>query len=186
LIQQPHDNEQHKSDGLNICEKVTSQRIRRAIEGYTYQKPKRGGGEEKVRVEGLGGEFAYARLGPPLFGEYRDFGAEMPGYDQLARYVFYTETSRNADEKKFNRTTGLIGSTEAAGGTSYYLRYTPDRKEEGQEVSIATLKELLKSDKNKSWVIYCEKIWVHPDDLRQFQQEHHKSVRLMQVPFNLK
>jgi hypothetical protein len=121
-----------------------------------------------------------------LFGEYRDFGAEMPAYEQLARYVFYTETSGNADEKKFNRKTGFIGSTDAAGGTSYYLRYTPDRQQEGQEVSIATLKELLKSDKNKSWVIYCEKIWVHPDDLRQFQAENHKTVRLMLVPFNLK
>ena len=49
-----------------------------------------------------------------------------------------------------------------------------------------TLKALLKKDKNRCWVIYCEKIWLHGDQLRQFEKAHGKKVRPMLVPFNLK
>ncbi len=156
-------------------------RVKKVIQGYEHGKR-----SKRKKVKGLGGSFTYARLGVQLFGEYRDFGKEMPGYDQLAQYIFYTETSQQLNEKKLNRKTGFIGSTEVAGGTSYYLRYSPDKKAEGQEVSLATLKELAKLDKNKCWVIYCEKIWIHPDDLQEFQREHKKTVRPMLVPFELK
>jgi len=33
-------------------------------------------------------------------------------------------------------------------------------------MSLTTLKQLLKKDKRRHWVIYCEKIWLHPEDLR--------------------
>ena len=36
-------------------------------------------------------------------------------------------------------------------------------------------------DKNPRKVIYCEKVWVHREDLSQFG-----NVRPMLVPFNLK
>lgn len=33
---------------------------------------------------------------------------------------------------------------------------------------------------------YCEKIWVHRDDLSRFEQETRRTVWPMIVPFNLK
>jgi hypothetical protein len=53
-------------------------------------------------------------------------------------------------------------------------------------VTNKQLKELLKRDKRKNWVIYCEKIWVHQDDLAVFQRENNKRIRLMQVHFQMK
>lgn len=41
-------------------------------------------------------------------------------------------------------------------------------------------------EKAKKLVIYCEKIWIHPDELRKFEQENGRDIRPMLVPFNLK
>lgn len=134
---------------------------------------------------GLGGAFTYADLGPPLFGEYKNFGEKLPSFEDIAKYVFYTETSRQADLKQFDKESGFIGSTPAAGGTSYYLLYTPNNKEDRQ-LSTLTLKPIAKREKSKNLVIYCEKIWIHPDELRKFEKENNLSIRPMLVPFELK
>jgi len=42
------------------------------------------------------------------------------------------------------------------------------------------------ADKSRQLVVYCEKIWIHRDDLARFKQETNRKVRPMQVPFNLK
>jgi adenine-specific DNA-methyltransferase len=185
LVQQRYDTKEQEREKLNICREVTRERIVRAITGYQYKKPKRGGGTEKVVVESLGGSFSYVPVGTPLFGEYRDLGDKLPKFEEIAKYMFYTETSRECDLKKINTETGFIGSTEAAGGTSYYLFYTPNKKED-RELSTETLKALLKKDKNRTWVIYCEKVWLHADTLRKFEKDNGKRVRPMLVPFNLK
>ena len=48
------------------------------------------------------------------------------------------------------------------------------------------LKGLDKMEKNRNLVVYCEKLWVHRDDLAKFEQETKRTVRPMIVPFNLK
>jgi hypothetical protein len=43
-----------------------------------------------------------------------------------------------------------------------------------------------KMEKNRNVMAYCEKIWVHRDDLAKFEQKTKRTVRPMIVPFNLK
>jgi hypothetical protein len=186
LVQMPHDTKEHEKEQINICQTVTAERLRRVISGYSYKRRLAKGKTKKQKVEGLGGSFTYVHVGEPLFGEYKDLGEKMPAWEDLARYVFYTETSRECDPKQFNLKTGFIGSTAAGGGTSYYLLYTPNKNEEGREMSLVTLKNLAKIDTNKSWVIYCEKIWLHLDQMHKFESDHNKKIRPMVVPFNLK
>jgi adenine-specific DNA-methyltransferase len=181
LIQQPFDTKGDEQQSHNITKMITSERVRRIAVGY----PRKSEGHAGERAAGLGGSFTYARVGDPLFGEYRDLGDRLPRFVELAKYIFYTETSRECDLRKVDEKSGFIGATEAAGGTSYYLLYTPNRKED-RELSTETLKALLKADRNRSWVIYCEKIWLHPEQLRAFEKENDKSIRPMLVPFNLK
>jgi len=95
---------------------------------------------------------------------------------------FYTETSRDFDRKMMNEKTGKIGEHH---GTSYYLLYTPDGQED-RRLDMEWLKGLDKTEKNRNLVVYCEKIWVHRDDLARFEQETKRTVRPMIVPFNLK
>jgi len=178
LVQQPYDTKENEKEKLNICQKMTAERVRRVIEGYTYKTPK----EKKEKVDGLGGSFTYTRVGRPLFGEYRDWGKQLPGYEDLAKYIFYTETSKDFDRKVMNEKTGKIGEHH---GTSYYLLYTPDGQQD-RRLDMEWLKGLDKMEKNRNLVIYCEKIWVHRDDLTKFEQETKRTVRPMIVPFNLK
>jgi hypothetical protein len=138
-----------------------------------------------VSVPGLGGAFSYLTVGEPLLTEYRNFHAKLPSYRELAKYIFYTETSREIVFGRVDEEAGFIGSTEPSGGTSYYLFYTPNEQAD-REMSLKTLAAILERDPNRNWVIYCEKIWVHPEDLVDFQQEHGKRVRPMLVPFNLR
>ena len=81
-----------------------------------------------------------------------------------------------------NEKTGKIGEHN---GTSYYLLYTPDGKED-RALDIMWLKSLDKTEKNRNLVIYCEKIWVHRDDLAKYEMDTRQTVRPMLVPFNLK
>src|SRR5262249_442057 len=127
--------------------------------------------------------FSYAQLSEkPLFGEYRDWGEKTPDYDELAKYIFYTETSDDFDKSDFDKKSGKIGERA---GASYYPLYTPNGKEDGAP-DVEWLKTTGKRDKNKKLVVYCEKLWIHRDELANFEKESGKSVRPMLVPFKLK
>ena len=171
LVQQPFDTKENENDKFNICAKITRERVLRVSKGYSYKT--QAGKTEKV--EGLGGEFAYVRVGEKLMGEYRNLGDKLPDYEQVARYVYFTETSQNFDTSKMNKATGKIGEWQ---GTSFYLLYSPDKKE-ARALDVEFLEKL--KDKNLRKVIYCEKVWVHREDLSKFGD-----VRPMLVPFNLK
>jgi hypothetical protein len=181
LVQQPFDTKEDESVGRNIASTITAERVRRVALGYSRLDQAASG----ERIAGLGGSFTYGRVGEPLFSEYRDFGKNLPDWEILARYIFYTETSRDADAKKFNAKTGYIGATEAAGGTSYYLLYSPDN-DVNTHVSLRTLPDILKKDKNKTLVIYAERVWLHGDELAKFEAEHGRKIRPMVVPFGLR
>jgi len=43
-----------------------------------------------------------------------------------------------------------------------------------------------KTETNRKIVVYCEKKWIHPDDLAKYEIETNRTVRPMIVPFNLK
>jgi hypothetical protein len=174
----PFDTKENEKEGFNICQKITAERVRRVIKGYAY---KTNGGKQQ-KVEGLGGTSSYVRLSEPLFNEYRDFGERLPSYEEIAKYVYYTETSREFDPKVVNRETGKIGEHN---GVSYYLLYTPN-KEDDQSFSVKWLEGLGVQEKNHHIVVYCEKVWVHRDDLLHYEREHGREIRPMLVPFNLR
>ena len=84
LVQIPYDTKDNEKDKFNVCQKITSERVRRVMYGYTYITQK----GKKEKVEGLGGSFTYARVGNPLFGEYGELGKKLPAYEELAKYIF--------------------------------------------------------------------------------------------------
>jgi adenine-specific DNA-methyltransferase len=185
LVQQPFDSKDDEKEKRNVCRTLTAERVRRVITGYDYVKRGPKGKRTKAHEPELRGSFSYARLGPALFNEYRHLGDKLPAFKEIAKYVFYTETSRECDLTKIDEATGFIGSTDTAGGTSYYLFYSPNGRED-RELSLESLAQLLKKDKRRTWVIYCERIWLHADQLRKFERQHNRNVRPMLVPFNLK
>jgi len=188
LVQQKYDTKDNETADYNICERLTAERVRRVMSGYTYTKRGAKGRTRKGEVSGLGGSFTYARVAEPLFGEYKDFGETLPAYEDIAKYVFYTETSREfpgATKRRnpaWDAKTGRIGEH---GGRSYYLLYEPNERVD-RGLDRAFLKDVAAKDPNRELVVYCEMLAVHADELRKFQREHGKRVRPMLVPFNLK
>ena len=178
LVQQPFDNKQNEKDNFNICKRIMAERILRVIQGYSFTDL----AGEKRKVQGIGGSFTYATVGPALFGEYRDLGQNPPAYAELAKYIFYTETSKEFDAKALDEKTGRIGEYRSI---SYYLLYSPNGRE-GRALDMEWLNWTGKYDPNKNLVVYCEKLWVHRDDLSRYETETGRKVRPMLVPFNLK
>jgi len=164
LVQQEYDTNEDRKKKLNICEKVTRERVRRA-----------------AKKEGLTGSFTYARLGSRLFGEYKVWEKEMPAAEELAKYIFYTDTSREFQPKQWNKKTGRIGDHK---GTAYYLLYTGDK--EGRSLDTDWLATVGKQEKCKRLVVYCEKIWLHREDREKWEQKTGKLLRAMQLPMGLK
>ncbi len=93
---------------------LTSERIRRAIKGV----PK-----STNFKEGLGGTFSYFELGPTIEMESILQGKNLPGYEEFARYIFYTATGEEFNEMKINEKTGFIGETK---NYELYMFYKPD------------------------------------------------------------
>jgi adenine-specific DNA-methyltransferase len=182
LVQIPHDNKANEADGFNLCREVTLERVRRVIRGYEWHKAGKSRESARVKVSGLGGSFSAVRLGAALFTEYRDLGRNLPEFEELAKYIFYTETSGDFERQGINEKTGKIGEYK---GASYYLLYTPDGKKD-RALDMEWLASLDKAEKNRRIVVYCEKIWVHRDDLAKYEAETKRTVRPMLVPFSLK
>jgi adenine-specific DNA-methyltransferase len=182
LVQMPYDNKDNENKKLNICRDITALRVARVTKGYDYVRRGPKGKRTKMHEEGLPGSFTYARLGPRLFGEYRDLGDKLPAFEDLAKYIFYTETSQEFDAKSMNAKTGKIGEFH---GTAYYLLYTPNGKED-RALDLDWLNKIDKSEDSRRLVVYCEKLWLHRDDLAKWQKQTKRTVRPMLVPFNLK
>lgn len=98
----------------DIAKNVTSERIKKVINGYRIQK--QNGTTEQV--EGLGNGFRYCKLAEPLFDKYGNV-REGVTFKQLAYHVFFSETGVPLKENsKLN--TPLIGKYK---GTAYYLLF---------------------------------------------------------------
>jgi adenine-specific DNA-methyltransferase len=184
LVQLPYDTLEEREAEFNISREVTRTRLERVIKGYSYTSQK----GRAIEVAGLGGSLSYAHLGEPLFGEYKDFGDKLPSFEDIAKYVFYTETSREfpgaskRDNPAWDKTTGRIGEHS---GRSYYLLYEPNERED-RGLDRKFLSDIASKDPNRELVVYCERLAVHQDELCKFHREHGKRIRHMLVPFNLK
>ncbi|MBW7891680.1 MAG: hypothetical protein H3C48_11795 [Chitinophagaceae bacterium] len=95
---------------------ITAERVRRVIKGVKTAK------SESLK-KGTGGSFSYFELGDSIEMESILTGKSLPKYEELARYIFYTATGQEFNERKINRKTNFIGETESY---ELYMQYEPD------------------------------------------------------------
>jgi adenine-specific DNA-methyltransferase len=100
----------------DYADKLTAERVRRVIKGV------RGASDENLR-KGLGGTFSYFELGKAIELESILDGKNLPSYHELARYVFYTATGQEFDERKVNEKRQFVGESK---NHEVYLFYQPD------------------------------------------------------------
>lgn len=123
-----------------ICQNVTAQRLKRAIEGYND-------------VPALGGGFRFCRLGPAVFDETGNIRSGVT-FGELAAHVYFAETGEPLP-KRTNSKTPLLG---VHNGKAVYLLFNGilgDRSPRGGNVlTNAVLKSL--PDHDGPRVIYGE------------------------------
>ncbi|WP_214749981.1 site-specific DNA-methyltransferase [Exiguobacterium sp. s189] len=88
----------------DYANEVTAERVRRVIKGVPKSK-------NPMLQEGLGGSFSYFTLGEPIEMESILFGKDLPSYENLARYVFYTATGEEFDIRQVDEERNYIGSS---------------------------------------------------------------------------
>ena len=102
----------------DYADSITAERVRRVIKGVPQAK-------DANLQAGLGGSFSYFQLGAPMQQESLLSGRDLPNFEALAGYVFFTATGDQFDARKINRKTGFIGRSRRG---DVYLIYEPDRE----------------------------------------------------------
>lgn len=153
----------------DYADKITAERVRRVIKGVPKAK------DETLR-KGLGGSFSYFELGPPIEMESILSGDNLPTYKELARYVFYTATGEEFDEKAINEKKNFIG-----GSREYlvYLFYKPDLE--------YLKKTALTLDRAKKLGLYKKKRRLVFAPTKYLDQRHLDELRIdfAQLPFEI-
>lgn len=140
----------NKADGGNrkfiliemedYADTITAERVKRVIKGY---------GEDKKKVEGVGGDFSYYELGEPIFKD--NLLNPAVSADKIREYVYYMETKKplenpiDMDEPYF---------MAIHDNTAYYFFYEKD------EETVLDLESLNMNVKQKaeSYVIYADSL----------------------------
>jgi adenine-specific DNA-methyltransferase len=106
--------DEYDKDGnaVNVCEEVTSKRVRGVIEGY---------GKDGNLVKGLGGKFDYYEIGLPLFDDNQNLN-EAVGLSKIREYIWFSETRTAFQEP--NAEPYFLGKKE---DSVYYFIYEKDR-----------------------------------------------------------
>jgi len=88
----------------DYVDSITAERVRRVIKGVPSAK------DESLKT-GLGGTFSYFKLGRPMRQESLLDGSNLPSYEKLASYIFFTATGEESAPEQIRREDWFIGSS---------------------------------------------------------------------------
>jgi len=101
----------------DYADEITAERVRRVIKGVAEA-------EDEALREGLGGSFTFCELGDEINIESLLKGDNLPDYESLARYVFYTATGKTLESVAKASGDYYIGETDLY---RVHLIYQPSR-----------------------------------------------------------
>jgi len=153
----------------DYADKITAERVRRVIKGVPKAK------DEKLQ-KGLGGSFSYFELGKPIELYSILSGKNLPTYLELAKYIFYTATGEEFDEKGVSEKNNLIGESK---DYEVYLFYKPDLKYLKNTALTLDRAEALPKYKGKKRLVFAPTKYMDQNQL----DEHH--IAFAQLPFEI-
>ena len=102
---------------------------------------------------------------------------DMPTYKELARYVFYTATGEEFDEKKVNLKTNFIGESR---NYQVYLFYVPKVDVlKGMALTLDKAKALPPLKEGKRRLVFAPTKYLDQDHLDQYR------IDFAQLPFEI-
>ena len=153
----------------DYADKITAERVRRVIKGVKSAK------DENLK-KGLGGTFSYFDLGPPIEMESILSGDDLPNFKDLARYVFYTATGEEFDEKAVDEKRNFIGQSREY---LVYLFYKPDIDYLKATALTLDKANALGPYKNKKRLVFAPTKYLDQDHLDQLR------IDFAQLPFEI-
>ncbi|MBE9181729.1 site-specific DNA-methyltransferase [Oculatella sp. LEGE 06141] len=153
----------------DYAEFVTAARVKRVIQGLAATS-------KQSRMSGLGGSFSFFKLGQPIELNTVLSGEQLPSYEELARYVFYTATGQPFDSAQLGSAPYYIGNTKQH---DLYLLYQPDLqwlKTTGLTLEIA---QQLSVHSSRHCLVFA------PMNFLNESQLHHYKITVCQLPFEL-
>ena len=103
----------------DYVDSITAERVRRVVKGVPSAK------DQSLKA-GLGGAFSYFRLGAPLRKESLLEPSNLPSYEKLAGYIFFTATGDEFEPDKVRQDRWFIGRSRIY---DVFLIYTDDVEE---------------------------------------------------------
>ena len=146
----------------DYAEDITSERVRRVMQGY---------GEGKNATAGTGGAFDFFELGEPIFDEDKNLNVNI-GEEKIREYIYYTETKRHLERERTEASKYLLDTYNATG---YYFYYEHDRP---TTLSIDTLH--IVTERAEQYVIYANICTIPPQVLAA------KNIIFKKIPRDIK
>ena len=147
---------------------ITAERVRRVIKGVPSAK------DEALR-EGLGGAFSYFRLGKPMRQESLLDGSNLPDYEKLASYLFFTATGEEFAPKHLQRDRWFIGRSRLY---DVFLIYDADVDTlKDMALTLDLARKLPRTKRSK--LVFAPTKYVEPELLHRYR------ITFQQLPFQI-
>lgn len=154
----------------DYADSITAERLRRVMKGVPSAK-------DEILKKGLGGSFSFFNLGKAIELESILDGDGLPTYEELARYVFYTATGEEFDEKAINEKKHFIGESR---NYQVFLLYVPDvAKLKNLALTLDMAKNLPPLKKDKRRLVFAPTKYLDQEHLDQHR------IDFAQLPFEI-
>ena len=153
----------------DYADTITAERVRRVIKGV------RTASDENLK-RGLGGTFSYFELGKAIELDSILDGKNLPSYLELARYVFYTATGEEFDERKLNEKRSFVGESKTH---EVYLFYQPDIDHLKKTALTLERAESLGKIKDKRRLVFAPTKYLDQEQLDALR------IDFAQLPFEI-
>ncbi|HRN79085.1 MAG TPA: site-specific DNA-methyltransferase [Ferruginibacter sp.] len=153
----------------SYANELTAERTRRVIKGVKTAK-------SDLLKKGTGGSFSYFELGDTIEMESLLRGKNLPSYTEFARYLFYTATGEEFNEKAINEKTGFIGESK---NYEVYLFYKADIDWLKKNALTLELCKSLPKFKNKQRLVFAPAKYVDDHTLLDYR------IDFCQLPYEI-
>lgn len=153
----------------DYADKITAERVRRVIKGVKEAK------DENLK-NGLGGSFSFFELGKSIDVARILKGKDLPSFTEMARYIFYTATGEEFNEKKTDEKSGFIGESKTH---KVYLLYKPDLQYLKSMALTLDFAQQLGKFTGKKRLVFAPTKYLDQEHLERF------GVEFAQLPFDI-
>ena len=152
----------------DYVDSITAERVRRVIKGVPSAK------DEALRA-GLGGTFSYFKLGKPMRQESLLDGSNLPDYEKLASYLFFTATGEEFAPEQLRRDRWFIGTSRLY---DVYLIYDADVDTlKDMALTLDVARKLPRTKRSK--LVFAPTKYVEPELLHRYR------ITFQQLPFQI-